>query len=76
MATEDRVGSQSPRTFVDGQAVYLRNLFPSETSRWVSANIVCKLGLLVYVVNTNGHRRQVHVDHLKPRPETQPDTGM
>ena len=32
VATEDRVGSQSPRTFVDGQAVYLRDLRPSATS--------------------------------------------
>ena len=74
VSTEDRVGSQSPRTFAVGQAVYLRDLRPSATSRWVPANIVSKLGPLAYEVDANGHRRQAHVDHLKPRPETQPDT--
>ena len=74
VAMEERVGSHSRRTFVDSQAVYLRDLRPSATSRWVPAHVVRKLGPLAYVVDTNGHCRQAHVDHLKPCPETQPDT--
>ena len=71
IVTEEWVGNQSPRTFSDGQAVYLCDLHPN---RWVSANIVRKLGLLAYEMNTNGHLRQAHIDHLKPQPEPQPST--
>ena len=72
--TEDTVGSQSPRTFVDGQVVYLHDLHPSVTGWWVPANIVHKLESFAYEVDTNGHRRQAHVDHLKPHQETRPNT--
>jgi len=34
--------------------------------------IVCKLGLLKYQVDTNGHLRQAHVDHLKPGTNVEP----
>ena len=72
IAAEERVGSQSPRTFADGQAVYVRDLRPSASSKRASANIVQKLGPLAYEVSINGYLRQAHVDHLKPWPETQP----
>ena len=55
------MGSQSPRTFAEGQAVHLRDLRPNVAG---PAKIVCKLGLLTYQVDTNGHLKQAHVDHL------------
>ena len=72
VATEEHVGSHSPHTFVSGQAVYLRDLQPSATSKWVLADIVQKLGPLAYKVNVDGYTRQAHIDHLKPRIGTQP----
>ena len=47
--------------------MFLRDLQPNAASRWIPAKIVCKLGLLKYQVDTNGHLRQAHVDHLKPQ---------
>ena len=43
IASEERVGSQSPRTFAEGQAVYLQDLRPNVASQWTPAKIVCKL---------------------------------
>lgn len=71
IAAEERVGDHAPRTFQDGQAAYLRDLCPTASSKWVAATIIHKLGPLVYEVAVNGHTRQAHVNHLKPRPETQ-----
>ena len=65
IASEERVGSQSPCTFAEGQAVYLWDLHPNAASQWTPAKIVCKLGLLTYQVNTNGHLRQAYAGHLK-----------
>ena len=72
VATEERIGSHSPRTFEPGQAVYLRDLRPSAASKWVPADIVQKLGPLTYKVNVDGYTRQAHIDHLKPHLGTQP----
>ena len=51
---------------------YVHDLRPCASGEWASANIVQKLGPLIYEVSINGYLRQAHVDHLKPRPETQP----
>ena len=67
VVTEEHVGSHSPRRFEPGQEVYLRDLRPSATSKWVPASIVRQLGPLGYEINVNGCTRQVHIDHLKPR---------
>jgi len=40
IVTEEQVGNQSPQTFSDGQAVYLRDLRPNASIQWVLANIV------------------------------------
>ena len=40
IAAEERVESQSPRTFANGQAVYVRDLRPCVSGKWASANIV------------------------------------
>ena len=40
IVAEERVGNQSPRTFVDGQAVYVCDLRPCVSGKWASANIV------------------------------------
>ena len=72
VATEEHVGSHSPRTFEPGQAVYLQDLRPSATSKWVPADIAQKLGPLAYKVNIDGYTGQAHIDHLKPRLGTQP----
>jgi len=83
MATEECVGSHSPRTFKPGQVVYLRDLRPSASNKWVPADIVQTLGPLAYKVNVDGYTRQAHIDHLKPRLGTQsqqevlvPDSGV
>ena len=51
--------------------MYLRDLHPTVSDKWVSTTIVHKLGPLAYAVSVNGNTRQAHVDYLKPQPDTQ-----
>ena len=66
---EERVGDKSPRAFKTGQAVLLRDLRSTATSKWRPAVISHKHGPLAYEVNIDGQTRQAHIDHLKPNPQ-------
>jgi len=64
VVTEEHVGSHSPCTFESRKEVYLQDFW---LIKWVYASIVSELGPLAYKINVDGHPRQVHLDHLKPK---------
>ena len=40
-------------------------LSPTASQKWRPAVVLQKLGALTYELNVEGHKRQVHVDHLR-----------
>ena len=65
LATEQRVDNRSLRVFKVGQAVLLRDLWPTATQKWRAAIVLAQQGPLIYKVVVDGQVRQAHVDHLK-----------
>ena len=54
------------RTFAIGDRVWVRDFRPSAEHRWVQGEVTAKIGMMCYqVILSDGHKRKVHVDHLK-----------
>eukprot|EP00731_Ephydatia_muelleri_P005994 Em0003g242a len=59
-------GNTSSRTFSVGDRVWVRDFRPSAVHKWIQGEITVIIGAMCYeVILADGHKRKVHVDHLK-----------
>ena len=71
--TEEGVGSKQPRQFKENQKVLVRDFRPHCPSKWYLTTILKCLGSLTYKVMMDGKPRKVHIDHLRPWTEDEPN---
>ena len=64
---EPQDGFKPPRSFSEGDTVWVRDHRPTSSHKWIQGMVLSKVGALSYVVDLEGHQRKVHVDHLLQR---------
>eukprot|EP00731_Ephydatia_muelleri_P003248 Em0001g3248a len=59
-------GNTFSHTFSVGDRVWVRDFRPSAVHKWIQGEITVIIGAMCYeVILADGHKRKVHVDHLK-----------
>ena len=61
-----------PRTFKEGDLVLVKNFVGRD--RWLKGKVVSREGLFKYLVQLDNRNRLVHVDHLRKRYESTPES--
>ena len=71
--TEESVGSKLPRQFNENQKVLVCDFHSHCPSKWYQTTILKCLGSLTYEVMMDGKPHKVHINHLRPWTEDEPN---